>query len=483
MKKNQLFNFEYSYFSLPDKFYSLVKPGLFPKPEIFLLNKELCHQLNLSIESKEDLLAAFMGEGYQKNSRFFAQAYAGHQFGHFTKLGDGRAIIIGEHLTENKQRFDIQLKGSGRTPYSRGGDGKATLKAMLREYLISEAIHYLNIPSSRSLGIIKTGEPVYRETIEEGAILARVMQSHIRVGTFEYASYFGSVDNLKALTSYTINRLYPEIEKGENPVLDFLNKVMINQIELVVNWMRVGFIHGVMNTDNTSIAGETFDYGPCAFINTYHPDTVYSSIDHNGRYAFGNQPKIIKWNISRFAEALLSIIHHDKEKSLQLAQATIDQFDEIWKMKYYGMMLNKIGIDNNDESLYLLVDELLDCMKNLNMDYTNTFWSLSHDNIPEDSLINGSDFKPWLKKWQDYIDMSSGMKQAKHMMKKHNPAIIPRNHLVEQALEEMVNGNPNSFKRLLSIISMPYQYQDGLDEFMKPPESKFESNYQTYCGT
>ena len=483
MKKNQLFNFEYSYFSLPDKFYSLVKPGLFPKPEIFLLNKELCHQLNLSIESKEDLLAAFMGEGYQKNSRFFAQAYAGHQFGHFTKLGDGRAIIIGEHLTENKQRFDIQLKGSGRTPYSRNGDGKATLKAMLREYLISEAIHYLNIPSSRSLGIIKTGEPVYRETIEEGAILARVMQSHIRVGTFEYASYFGSVDNLKALTSYTINRLYPEIEKGENPVLDFLNKVMINQIELVVNWMRVGFIHGVMNTDNTSIAGETFDYGPCAFINTYHPETVYSSIDHNGRYAFGNQPKIIKWNISRFAEALLSIIHHDKEKSLQLAQATIDQFDEIWKMKYYGTMLNKIGIDNNDESLYLLVDELLDCMKNLNMDYTNTFWSLSHDNIPEDSLINGSDFKPWLKKWQDYIDMSSGMKQAKHMMKKHNPAIIPRNHLVEQALEEMVNGNPNSFKRLLSIISMPYQYQDGLDEFMKPPESKFESNYQTYCGT
>ena len=483
MKKNQLFNFEYSYFSLPDKFYSLVKPGLFPKPEIFLLNKELCHQLNLSIESKEDLLAAFMGEGYQKNSRFFAQAYAGHQFGHFTNLGDGRAIIIGEHLTENKQRFDIQLKGSGRTPYSRGGDGKATLKAMLREYLISEAIHYLNIPSSRSLGLIKTGEPVYRETIEEGAILARVMQSHIRVGTFEYASYFGSVDNLKALTSYTINRLYPEIEKGENPVLDFLNKVMINQIELVVNWMRVGFIHGVMNTDNTSIACETFDYGPCAFINTYHPDTVYSSIDHNGRYAFGNQPKIIKWNISRFAEALLSIIHHDKEKSLQLAQATIDQFDEIWKMKYYGMMLNKIGIDNNDESLYLLVDELLDCMKNLNMDYTNTFWSLSHDNIPEDSLINGSDFKPWLKKWQDYIDMSSGMKQAKHMMKKHNPAIIPRNHLVEQALEEMVNGNPNLFKRLLSIISMPYQYQDGLDEFMKPPESKFESNYQTYCGT
>ena len=483
MQKNKFFNFESSYLSLPDKFHSLVKPGLFIKPKIFLLNKELCHQLNLSIESKEDLLTIFLGEGYQKNSRSFAQAYAGHQFGHFTKLGDGRAIIIGEHLNENKQRFDIQLKGSGRTPYSRNGDGKATLKAMLREYLISEAIHYLNIPSSRSLAIIKTGEPVFRETVEEGAILARVMKSHIRVGTFEYASYFGSVDDLKALTSYTINRLYPEIKGNENPVIDFLNKVMINQIELVLNWMRVGFIHGVMNTDNTSIAGETFDYGPCAFINTYHPETVYSSIDHNGRYAFGNQPKIIKWNISRFAEALLSIIHHDKEKSLQLAQATIDQFDEIWKMKYYGMMLNKIGIDNNDESIYTLVDELLDCMKKLHMDYTNTFWSLSHDNIPEDGQINSSDFKPWLKKWQDYIDMSSNMKQAKHMMKKYNPAIIPRNHLVEQALEDVVNGNPNSFQRLLKIISMPYQYQQGLDEFMKPPGSKFERNYQTYCGT
>ena len=483
MKKNKLFNFESSYLSLPDKFHSMVKPDLFNEPEIFLLNKELCHQLNLSMGSKEELLTAFLGEGNQKNSKSFAQAYAGHQFGHFTKLGDGRAIIVGEHLTENKKRFDIQLKGSGRTPYSRNGDGKATIKAMLREYLISEAMHYLNIPSSRSLAIIKTGESVYRETIQEGAILARVMKSHIRVGTFEYASYFGSVDDLKALTSYTINRLNPEIEKDENTVLDFLNKVMINQIELVVNWMRVGFIHGVMNTDNTSITGETFDYGPCAFINTYHPDTVYSSIDHNGRYAFGNQPKIIKWNISRFAEAILSIIHHDETKSLELAQASIDQFDEIWKMKYYGMMLNKIGIDNNDESLYTLVDELLDCMKKLHMDYTNTFWSLSNDNIAEDGLMNSPDFKPWLKKWQYYIYMSSNMKQAKHIMKKHNPAIIPRNHLVEQALENVVNGNPNSFQRLLNIISMPYQYQEGLDEFMKSPGSKFERNYQTYCGT
>ena len=296
-------------------------------------------------------------------------------------MGDGRAIILGEHITDDKQRFDVQLKGSGRTPYSRSGDGKATLKAMLREYLISEAMHYLNIPSSRSLTVIKTGEQIHRQTIQEGAVLARVMKSHIRVGTFEYASYYCSKDNLKKLTSYTINRLYPEINQHKNPPLSLLDKVMTNQIDLVVNWMRVGFIHGVMNTDNTSISGETFDYGPCAFINTYNPETTYSSIDHNNRYSFGNQPKIIKWNISRFAETLLPIIHQDKEKSLQLAQYVIDNFDDLWNKKYYEMMLSKIGIKHSDKMLYPLIDELLHFMQRFNKDYNNTFWLLSQDNF------------------------------------------------------------------------------------------------------
>ena len=483
MQLNNPFNFDNSYLSLPDKFYSLIKPDLFTKPELFLLNKQLCNQLNMSIKRHEDLINVIFHKNSNDEVISFAQAYAGHQFGHFTKLGDGRAIILGEHLTEHKQRFDIQLKGSGRTPYSRNGDGKATLKAMLREYLISEAMHYLNIPSSRSLAVIKTGEPIYRETMQEGAVLIRVMKSHIRVGTFEYAARFGSMDDLKALTNYTAKRLYPEIEEDENLTINLLNKVMAQQIDLVANWIRVGFIHGVMNTDNTSISCETFDYGPCAFMNTYHPDTVYSSIDSNGRYAFGNQPNIIKWNIARFAEALLPIIHENKEKSLELAQAAIDSFDVIWKNKYYGTMLKKIGIETNDPMHYGLVDELLDVMKKLRLDYTNTFRDLSRETVSEDSPINSTDFIPWLKKWKDTINQSVGMKLALIVMSKHNPIVIPRNHLVEQALDEAVNGNLNLFERLLNIISKPYQYQDGLDDFMKPSESNFEKIYQTFCGT
>jgi serine/tyrosine/threonine adenylyltransferase len=398
-------------------------------------------------------------------------------------LGDGRAIIIGEHITENNKRFDIQLKGCGRTLYSRGGDGKATLTSMLREYLISEAMYYLNIPSSRSLAVIKTGEPVVRETMHEGAALVRVMKSHIRVGTFEYAAHFGSIDDLKALTTYTIKRLYPEIEHDENPVVSLLNKVMINQIELVVNWMRVGFIHGVMNTDNTSISSETFDYGPCAFMNTYHPDTVFSSIDHNGRYAFNNQPKIIKWNIARFAEALLPIIHPDKEESLKLAQTTIDAFDKAWNEKYYDTMLNKIGIKSNNPENYTLVDDLLQVMKRLKMDYTNTFLALPQEISLKDSPITRTDFKPWLEKWKYAIDNSNGMQQAKQLMNQNNPVYIPRNHLVEQALDEAVKGNLNLYENLLAIVKQPYQQHENSEEFTKPSEKDFEMSYQTFCGT
>ena len=411
MQKNKMFNFDYSYLSLPNRFYSITKTNLFPKPEVILLNKKLCNKLNLFIHNKDDLATSLLGE--IKYNKSFSQAYAGHQFGHFTKLGDGRAIVVGEHVTKNKQRFDVQLKGSGRTIYSRSGDGKATLKAMLREYLISEAMYYLNIPSSRSLTVIKTGEHIYRKTTQEGGVLARIMKSYIRVGTFEYASYFCSKDDLKILTSYTINRLYPEINEDENPPLALLNKVMENQIDLIVNWMRVGFIHGVMNTDNTSITGEAFDYGPCAFLNTYNPETTYSSIDYNKRYAFGNQPKIIKWNISRFAESLLPIIHHDKKKSLQLAQSIIDQFDKLWKKKYYSIMLKKIGIKSNDKMLYPLVDELLDFMKRNNKEYNNTFYSLSKEDCYKNGLMNDSEFRRWKKKWQDNIDEISSINQAK----------------------------------------------------------------------
>ncbi len=482
MQTNNLFNFEYSYLSLPDKFHSLVQPTSLLKPEIVLFNSELSKELTIS-ENTENSFSFFLKNQLNDCSSSYAQAYAGHQFGQFTKLGDGRAIMIGEHITDTQERFDIQLKGSGRTLYSRNGDGKATLKAMLREYLISEAMYYLKIPSSRSLAVIKTNEPVFRETMQEGAALVRVMKSHIRVGTFEYAAHLGTTEDVKALTSYTIKRLYPELEHDENPAISLLKKVMMCQIELVVHWMRVGFIHGVMNTDNTSISGETFDYGPCAFMNAYHPTTVFSSIDHNGRYAFGNQPKIIQWNITRFAETLLPIIHKDQEKSITLTQNVIDEFNVIWNQKYYEMMLHKIGIESNNPELYELVDELLDLMVRHKMDYTNTFLALSQEIAFEDSPINSTEFSPWLEKWNKIIDSSNGMEQTKQIMKTHNPVFIPRNHLVEKALDEAAKGNMILFERLLNVLSKPYDFQTSNDAFMTPSDFDFENSFQTFCGT
>jgi uncharacterized protein YdiU (UPF0061 family) len=483
MQKKQMFNLEYSYLSLPSKFYQLVKPASFRKPETVLLNEALLKELNISFVNQEDVISFLLENETDNNLTSFAQAYAGHQFGNFTKLGDGRAIMFGEYVSSLNERIDIQLKGSGRTLYSRGGDGKATLKAMLREYLMSEAMYHLKIPTSRSLLVAKTGERVQRDTVHDGAVVVRLMKSHIRIGTFEYARYFGTTEDLQALTDYTINRLYPEIKNEENPALGLLKKVMSVQIDLVVNWMRVGFIHGVMNTDNISISGETFDYGPCAFMNFYHHDTVFSSIDRNGRYAYGNQTRIIKWNIARFAEALLPVLHLKPDTALQLAQTCIDEFDNIWEGKYYQMMLKKIGIESNNHELYSLVDELLDVMKRLKMDYTNTFWNLSQEISLENSAINNLEFKPWLEKWKNSIDNLSGMEQAKELMNKHNPVFIPRNHLVEQALDEASNGNMNLYLKFLGIITQPYKYQNNLDEFMESPNLDFESSYQTFCGT
>lgn len=473
----------YSYLSLPETFYQLVKPASWSKPELVLLNDALLDELKIPITNQEDVISFLNGNQSDSASSSFAQAYAGHQFGHFNMLGDGRAIVMGEYLSPLHVRFDIQLKGSGRTIYSRGGDGKATLKAMLREYVMSEAMHHLKIPTSRSLFVAKTGEFVQRETKHEGSVLARLMKSHIRIGTFEYARYFGTREDLQALTDYTINRLYPEIQHEENSVLALLRKVMEVQIDLVANWMRVGFIHGVMNTDNVAISGETFDYGPCAFMNAYHPDTVFSSIDTQGRYAFGNQANIIKWNIARFAEALLPIIHHDKDESLQLAQAAINELNAMWIRKYDQTMLSKIGLKNENPNHFSLVDELLDLMKTHELDYTNTFYDLSQDLNAVDSIKNRPEFKPWLVKWEEAIDLSGGMQQATELMKANNPVYIPRNHLVEQALNEAVDGNWRSYQKLLGVLTRPYQFQNDLQEFMKPSSSSFEKSFQTFCGT
>ena len=476
-----MFNFDYSYLSLPKKFYSLTKPEVNSDSKVFLLNDQISDEFKLKIKNSEELInLLFSNKNYRKS---YAQAYAGYQFGHFTKLGDGRAIMIGEHVTKQNKRFDIQLKGGGITQYSRNGDGKASLGSMLREYLISEAMHYLNIPSSRSFALIKTGETIYRRSKEEGSILVRVMKSHIRVGTFEYASYFGSSEDLKKITSYSINRLYPEIKNNYNPSLALLDLVMQKQIDLVVDWMRVGFIHGVMNTDNTSISGESFDYGPCSFMNNYDPNTVYSSIDHNGRYAFGNQPKIIKWNILRFAEALLPIFHQNEKKSIQLAQSIIDKFDEYWEKTYYSMMLKKIGFKNHDIALYPLIDELLNLMKKLKMDYTNTFYFLSQDNFKTNQISINNEFIEWQKKWNKSIKKTNSLNEAKQLMKKYNPVFIPRNHLVDEAIKKAVIGDMSSFNKLLEILKKPYKNIDGLEEFMQPPSPNFEECFQTYCGT
>jgi serine/tyrosine/threonine adenylyltransferase len=480
-KQSIMFNFDNSYLSLPSNFYSLVKPSTLEHAEIELQNNSLLHELGISTSDASE--PNFLLNQFGDFSSSYAQAYAGHQFGHFTKLGDGRAVMIGEHITQDNNRFDIQAKGSGRTAYSRGGDGNATLKAMLREYLISEAMHNLKISSSRSLAVFKTNEDVYRDTVHQGAALIRVMKSHSRVGTFEYAAHLGSTDDLKALTNYTIKRLYPELSNDDNIALALLKKVMIQQINLVVDWMRVGFIHGVMNTDNTAISGETFDYGPCAFMNVYEPNTVYSSIDQNSRYAYGNQPKIIKWNLSRFAEALLPLIHHDQNKSLALAQECINEFDAIWNHKYYNMMLNKIGIVSSTDEHWELIDELLQLMHGLKLDYTNTFAALSGEVPFENNALNNVDFIHWNEKRNNIILLLNSFENAKQLMKENNPVFIPRNHLVEEALDNAINGDMSAYLKLQDVLSKPYSYNPYNELFTKPSAQTFEENYQTFCGT
>ncbi len=482
--KHPLFNFDYSYLSLPDGFYSLVNPTAAGPCEMVVMNVGWLKALGISFDQTTPLLGGLSGNVVPPGTTPFAQAYAGHQFGHFTMLGDGRAIVLGEHVTADLQRYDVQLKGSGPTPYSRNGDGRGTLKSMLREYLMSEAMHHLNIPTSRSLAVVKTGAPVYRETENEGAVLTRMMKSHIRIGTFEYASYFGTTDDLRALTDYTIHRLFPELEQDENPTLSLLEKVMNLQIDLVVNWMRVGFIHGVMNTDNVAISGETFDYGPCAFVNAYHPETVFSSIDAHGRYAFGNQASIIKWNLARLAEALLPLIHSEAEKALEMAQFAIEKFDGLWNERYYATMLNKMGVENSSTDDYGLVDAFLDLLRVHKLDYSNAFSALIREiDFADNPLFNPS-LKPWLENWKDRIsENTNGFQTAKRIMKETNPVFIPRNHLVEEALEAATKGNYSLFEKMLDILATPYEYKANYHDYLMPPESDFDQNYQTFCGT
>ncbi len=483
MKNNINWNFDNTYSRLPDPFREKINPVKVKNPELVMLNKSLAEDLNLDFSGLDQakLSALFSGNELPNNSRSIAQAYAGHQFGHFTMLGDGRAVLIGEHISKSNHRYDIQFKGSGKTAFSRNGDGRAALGPMLREYIISESMHFLNIPTTRSLAVAKTGEKVIRETQLEGAILTRVASSHIRVGTFQYIAARNKKGELEMLFEYVIKRHYPEIESSKNQALDLLNVVLNKQIELVVNWMRVGFIHGVMNTDNMSIAGETIDYGPCAFMDIYDPKTVFSSIDKLGRYAYCNQPIITKWNLSRFAECLIPLINGDQDKAIKLATEVIDTFEKKYEEKWLGMMRNKIGLADEDEKDKFLILDLLTWMHKNKVDYTNTFCHLMNFQTQNDIVYENNEFSNWKKRWQERLSQNSSSEKYINLMRSVNPLVIPRNHIVEDALKKANQGNFEPINNFLKILSSPYTDQKHITEYQIPSQS--DENYQTFCGT
>ena len=365
--------FDNSYTQLSQNIMSRTLPTKVKSPKIVIVNYELAKHLGLDLSAlnNEELAQLFTGNEIPKGSDPIAQAYAGHQFGHLAILGDGRAIVLGEHITPTNQRYDIQFKGSGRTPYSRGGDGKAALGPMLREYIISEAMYHLNIRTTRSLAVATTGENVMRETVLPGAILTRVAESHIRVGTFEYVAIKKDLTTLKKLLQYSVNRHYPEIKDLDKQAPEFLKLVMERQINLITDWIRVGFIHGVMNTDNMAISGESIDFGPCAFMDHYDPKTVFSSIDHHGRYAFANQPVIAQWNLARLADAILPLLDEDQNKAIEVGEEIIESFNEKYEKKFHEMMKKKLGLITDETEDAVLIKELLDAMEKNKLDYTN----------------------------------------------------------------------------------------------------------------
>ena len=462
------FSFDTTYKNLDSKLYSRVEPKDIDDPGVLVLNEHLCDDLGLGIDN----LTSQILSGQELLEEPIAQAYAGHQFGSYTVLGDGRAMILGEHVHDGC-RYDIQLKGSGRTPYSRRGDGNATVSSMLREYVYSYAMQNLGIKTSRSLAVIETDESVRRRRIEPGAILVRVMRSHIRYGTFQYIAN-QAPGELEEFTDYVIDRHYPHLDNKNKKYVDFFDEVMRSSIDMVVDWMRVGFIHGVMNTDNMSIDGETFDYGPCAFMNYYDEDTVFSSVDRRGRYSFGNQRDILKWNLERFAESLRPLFRKSSCAFDEL-ETKLCSFDETFDAKYYDMMRRKLGIESNgDEEV---VDEFLDWLRGSGADYTNTFIQLEAPGSFDDPVYSSEGFRR-------IRNELAAVGLDKEMMSKTNPRYIPRNYLIEEALNEYLEReNLSEFKSLLNVLGNPYESADADSRFQQPPSEEFDSEYTTYCNT
>lgn len=490
MKRNIVkdtgFNLENTYVdTLPEIFYSNQYPAIVSESNLVIFNEELAKSLGLNIDilKSEEGKEVFSGKALIKNSNPIAQAYAGHQFGHFTMLGDGRAVLLGEHIVNDK-RYDVQLKGSGLTPYSRGGDGKASLGPMIREYIISESMNSLNIRTSRSLAVIKTGEEIFRIRREKGAILTRIASSHIRVGTFEFAARLTSYEELKALADYTIERHYKEGKTKENPYLYLLERVVDNGAKLVAKWMSVGFIHGVMNTDNITISGETIDYGPCAFMDEYNKNTVFSSIDTHGRYAYINQPNMMGWDLARFAESIIPLLSEDKEKAINIAQEAITNYTNLYRKYYIDEMRKKLGLVTEEKDDEKLIYELLDIMEVYKADYTNTFIALTLDKKENEAIFYGKEFKLWKEKWENRIELQGLDKnQIQNVMKKSNPYTIPRNYKVEEAIKKAVEEDDYTYiHKLIEAMENTYEYNEKYIDYTKV-EKDHSQNYRTYCGT
>jgi len=476
---------EQSYQQLPALFYTETNPTAVQAPKLIVLNKGLAKQLGLDVaflESKqgEEILA---GNTIPEGSLPLAQAYAGHQFGNFTRLGDGRAILLGEQTTPTGEKVDVQLKGAGKTPYSRGGDGRAGLGPMLREYIISEAMHALGIPTTRGLAVTSAGESIIRETLLEGAVLTRIAASHLRVGTFQYATAWGTREDLEALANYTIEKHDKEAAQREDPYLHLLENVIERQAKLIAQWQLVGFIHGVMNTDNMTISGETIDYGPCAFMDTYDRYTVFSSIDRQGRYAYGNQPTIGQWNLTQFAITLLPLLHDEEEQAVELAQDALAKYDSLYEYYYITGMREKLGLHGEQDEDEGLIDDLLSMMQRYEADYTNTFIALTFGTIGETPMGKKEDFAEWHKRWENRRKSQDRSEtESQQMMRASNPAVIPRNHRVEEALAAAVEDDDYSvMNELLHLLSTPFAHTKEQAEYAHVPPP--QTAYQTFCGT
>ncbi|MFT7222776.1 MAG: hypothetical protein ACI82Z_000304 [Cellvibrionaceae bacterium] len=494
------FDFDNTYAHELTGFYAPSQPEKSSKPKLVYFNQPLSMALGLTcLEPLEtDRLAGiFSGNQLPQGAEPVAQVYAGHQFGHFSpQLGDGRALIVGELLDPRGERYDLALKGSGRTPFSRGGDGKAALGPMLREVLVGEAMHALGIASTRSLAVVATGEPVYREIVLPGAILTRVASSHIRIGTFEFFAARGEHHNIKKLADYTLRRHYPQPNDVEHPYRELLRGVVQVQAKLIAQWMSVGFIHGVLNTDNMSIAGETIDYGPCAFMESYNPKTVFSSIDHQGRYAYDNQPSIGQWNLAKFAQTLLPLLDRDEKKAIEIAGEILDQYGSIYEIHWLNLMSKKLGLPENllnkNEEGRVVLDSWFKLLQDHQVDFTLAWRALADAAQGDDVNLRKrfretTELEQWLHNWrqlsQGLSEFSTDQKRAE-MMRSINPWVIPRNHHVEMALNTASDqGNMEPFQQLLLALRNPFVEKDQFAAFAEPASAEFTQEFKTYCGT